>query len=72
MDEFIGQIIERLKLFNEPVVLVMYGDHLPGFELTDDDVENGNLYQTEYFVWSNMDNFPAEDEELCSEVPVQV
>ena len=62
MDEFIGQIIERLKLFNEPVVLVMYGDHLPGFELTDDDVENGNLYQTEYFVWSNMDNFPVEDE----------
>ena len=66
MDEFIGQIIERLKLFNEPVVLVMYGDHLPGFELTDDDVENGNLYQTEYFVWSNMDNFPVEDEDLAA------
>ena len=64
MDEFIGALIERLKLYSEPVVLVMYGDHLPGFELTDDDVENGNLYQTEYFVWSNMKDFPVEDEDI--------
>ena len=54
MDEFIKDLIEELKNYDEDVVLVMYGDHLPGFELTNDDVENGNLYQTEYFIWSNM------------------
>lgn len=42
----------------------MYGDHLPGFEITEDDITNGDLYQTEYFVWSNMKNFPVEDEDI--------
>lgn len=64
MDEFIGDLIEELKNYDEDVVLVMYGDHLPGFELTDDDVENGNLYQTEYFIWSNMKHFIDKDEDI--------
>lgn len=64
MDEQIGRLIDRLKEFDEPVVVVMYGDHLPGFEFTNDSVDNGDLYQTEYFIWSNMDNFPVEDEDL--------
>lgn len=34
MDEFIKDLIEELKNYDEDVVLVMYGDHLPGFELT--------------------------------------
>ena len=64
MDEQIGRLIDRLKEFDEPVVVVMYGDHLPGFEFTNDSVDNGDLYQTEYFIWSNMDNIPVEDEDL--------
>ena len=64
MDDFIGKLIDRLKAYDEPVVLVMYGDHLPGFEITEDDITNGDLYQTEYFVWSNMKNFPVEDEDI--------
>ena len=64
MDEFIKNLIEELKNYDEDVVLVMYGDHLPGFELTNDDVENGNLYQTEYFIWSNMKHFIDKDEDI--------
>lgn len=64
MDEFIKDLIEELKNYDEDVVLVMYGDHLPGFELTNDDVENGNLYQTEYFIWSNMKHFIDKDEDI--------
>ena len=64
MDEFIKDLIEELKNYDEDVVLVMYGDHLPGFELTNDDVENGNLYQTEYFMWSNMKHFIDKDEDI--------
>lgn len=66
MDEFIGALIEELENFDEDVVLVMYGDHLPGFDLSDEDVENGNLYQTEYFIWSNMKNFSAKKEDIAA------
>jgi hypothetical protein len=64
MDDFIGDLIDELENFDEEVVLVMYGDHLPGFELSDEDLLNENLYQTEYFIWSNIDGFEAEDEDL--------
>ena len=31
----------------------MYGDHLPSLGITGNDLENGNVYQTEYIIWSN-------------------
>ncbi len=64
MDAFIGELVETLSKYDEPVVLCMYGDHLPGFELTEDSLKNANLYQTEYFIWSNMKDFPVEKEDL--------
>ncbi len=64
MDQFIGDLIEELEDYDEEVILVMYGDHLPGFDFEEDDLENGNLYQTEYFIWSNIDGFAGEDEDL--------
>lgn len=64
MDQFIADLIEALDNYGEDVVLVMYGDHLPGFELSEEDLENGNLYQTEYFMWSNIEDFPVQDEDI--------
>lgn len=64
MDQFIGDLIEALKGYDEEVVLVMYGDHLPGFEFVEDDLENANLYQTEYFIWSNIEKISADDEDI--------
>lgn len=64
MDQFIGDLIWELKNYDEDVILVMYGDHLPGFDFTEEDLENGNLYQTEYFIWSNIEGFAGEDEDL--------
>ena len=58
MDEFIGQLINMLNTRMEPTVLVMYGDHLPGFEWTAEEMENGSLFQTKYVVWNNV-NLPA-------------
>ncbi len=66
MDQFIADLIRELENYDEEVVLVMYGDHLPGFDFTEDDLENENLYQTEYFIWSNIDDFPVEDEDLAA------
>ena len=54
MDSFIGELVDMLKRRKEETVLVMYGDHLPTFSFTNDTMENGDIYQTEYFIWSNI------------------
>lgn len=53
MDSFIGELVDMLGRRQEETVLVMYGDHMPTFSFTNDTVENGDIYQTEYFIWSN-------------------
>lgn len=57
MDQFIRSLVNTLRTRKEPIVLVMYGDHLPGFEWTEDEMKNHSLFQTEYVVWNNM-NLP--------------
>lgn len=59
MDDFIRSLVNTLRTRKEPIVLVMYGDHLPSFEWTEEEMKNGSLYQTEYVVWNNM-NLPTE------------
>lgn len=53
-----GQLINMLNTRMEPTVLVLYGDHLPGFEWTAEEMENGSLFQTKYVVWNNL-NLPG-------------
>lgn len=60
MDHFIGELVSYLEQCGEPTVLVMYGDHLPSFSLTPEQLANGSLFQTEYVFWSN---FPLEKEQ---------
>ena len=55
MDKFVRNLIYALKGLNEPTVLVMYGDHLPAFDITDDELEGGNTYTTQYVIWNNID-----------------
>ena len=55
MDDFLRDLTDMLSKREEPVVLVLYGDHLPGFSFTEEDLENGNLYQTQYVMWSNFE-----------------
>lgn len=54
MDIFIKELTDTLSEFDEPVVLVMYGDHLPTMGLSVEDVKNRYLFQTEYVIWDNM------------------
>lgn len=65
MDNFIGKLTRTLEEYDEPVVLVMYGDHIPAIDLTEEDLANGNLYGTEYVIWSNFD-LQGEDENMYS------
>lgn len=57
MDQFIRSLVNTLRTRKEPIVLVMYGDHLPGFEWSEDEMNNHSLFQTEYVIWNNM-NLP--------------
>lgn len=52
-DLFLAQLTSALEEYDEEVVLVLYGDHLPSFPFTDDMMENGSVYETEYIIWSN-------------------
>lgn len=53
MDVFLGELVNALEDFNEDVVLVAYGDHLPALDIVEDQLDNGNLYSSEYIIWSN-------------------
>ena len=63
MDTFVGDLIEQLSEFDEDVVLVIYGDHLPSLDIEEEELENGDLYQTEYIVWNNI-NLQMEDKDI--------
>ena len=53
MDLFVAELTRQLKDFNEPCILVMYGDHLPSLGIEETDMNQGNLFTTKYILWSN-------------------
>lgn len=72
MDLFIKELTDTLQNYDEDVILVMYGDHLPALDMTEEDMRSGSLYKTQYIIW---DNFGMERQhkdikayELTSEV----
>lgn len=64
-DAFVGALIAELENRDEPTVCVLFGDHLPSFDWTDEDLSLGTLYDTEYVIWSNY-GLEAEAPELTS------
>lgn len=69
-DEFVGELIEALSAFDEDVILVMYGDHLPTLGFEDDNFDDCDKFQTEYVIWTNFNalskgiNYKSEDLQL--------
>lgn len=53
MDQFLRELTDALSEFDEEVVLVLYGDHLPAFGFTDEILDNHSLFETEYVIWNN-------------------
>lgn len=64
-DAFVGELISELESRGEPTVCVFFGDHLPSFNWTDEDLNLGTLYDTEYVIWSNF-GLEAEAPDLTS------
>ena len=52
-DEFLGTLVRQLSQFQEPTILVVYGDHLPALELENDMLTTGNIYASRYVIWNN-------------------
>ena len=65
MDQFIRDLVTRLSEFDEPTILVLYGDHLPSFDIGEEDLDNQNIFQTEYIIWSNF-RLDAADRDLAA------
>lgn len=63
MDQFLKELVLTLTAYPEDVVLVLYGDHLPSLGLKEELLENGDLFQTDYVIWSNFE-LEAEDMDL--------
>ncbi len=54
-DAFIADLVQALEERDRPAVLVLYGDHLPNFDIGSEQLENGDVFQTEYVIWSDLD-----------------
>ena len=60
VDAFIGELTTALTVFDEPTVVVLFGDHLPGLNFNVDELPQGDLYATPYVIWSN---YPLEKQD---------
>ena len=56
-DKLVGMLTDYYSSYDEETVIVFYGDHLPDLRLTEGDLREGDLYQTEYVLWSNFGAF---------------
>ena len=53
MDQFLKDLTARFEKYDEDIVLVIYGDHLPALNMTAEMMESGDLYKTQYVIWDN-------------------
>ena len=52
-DAFLEKLIRTLVRFNEPTIVVAYGDHLPALEMENDMLSTGSVYASRYVIWNN-------------------
>jgi len=72
MDKFLKELVLSLSACQEEVVLVLYGDHLPSLGLSEDLLENGSLFQTEYVIWSNRERVAEDTDIECYQLSARV
>ena len=52
-DYFVGELVRALEAFEEDTLVVFYGDHLPSFDIQQEELSLGNSQTTEYVIWAN-------------------
>ena len=65
-DGFLRELIAALEAYPEPVVLVIYGDHLPALDFEEEQFKSGSLLTTEYVIWTNDSSLAPERRDLAS------
>lgn len=65
MDNFVKELTKALSGYNEKVILVLYGDHLPAIDFTEEDLTTEDIYETPYVIWSNY-YMPREERDIYS------
>ena len=53
VDAFVGELLDAFSSYDEPVLVVLYGDHLPALGLTAEMLTTGDLYASRYVIWNN-------------------
>ncbi len=53
MDSMMAELVNQLRDFDEPVMLLMFGDHLPGLEINEEQLNGYGLYETPFAIWTN-------------------
>lgn len=62
MDDYIADLLKTLASYDEPIVCVLYGDHLPALDWDEACLDSGDLFATQYFIWNNYgEKFDAPD-----------
>lgn len=65
MDLFLKELTDTLETYDEDVVLVIYGDHLPALDMTEEELKTKDLYKTQYVIWSNF-GMKKQDEDVAT------
>ncbi len=65
-DDFLRELTDALTVYPEPVVLVVYGDHLPALDIPEEQLKSGSLLTTEYVIWTNDGSLDKQDADLAS------
>ena len=65
-DDFLAGLLKVLEAYPEPVVLVVYGDHLPALDIPEESLRSGSLLATEYVIWTNDGSLEKEDQDLTT------
>ena len=65
-DDFLGELLAALQNYPEPVVLVIYGDHLPALDFQEEEFRSGSLLTTEYVIWSNDNRIAKENRNITA------
>lgn len=63
VDAMVGALAAAVEGYNEPTVVVFYGDHLPSFQIGQEELSHGDEQSTEYVIWANYD-LEGEDRDL--------
>ena len=65
MDTFIGDLIDQIEETGEPTIMLIYGDHIPALDVTEDIYNGPSLYHTQYVIWDNI-GLAEEDEDTTA------